>query len=98
MFTDWLIWLDYLEENNCNTSFLRLVTPIILNNFLVNSFPNKISLNICIYNHMQKMPNCGSSYNYSDINDTSKKTGNGYGFGDYNGFGNESSMWFDEAH
>ena len=47
---------------------------------------------------MQKMPNCGSSYNYSDINDTSKKTGNGYGFGDYNGFGNESSMWFDEAH
>ena len=29
MLTDWLIWLDYLEENNCNTSFLRLVTPII---------------------------------------------------------------------
>jgi len=31
MLTDWLIYLDYLEENNCNTSFLRLVTPIIFN-------------------------------------------------------------------
>ena len=28
MFTDWLIWLDYLEENNQNTTFLRLITPI----------------------------------------------------------------------
>ena len=29
MLTDWLIYLDYLEENNQNTSFLRLITPII---------------------------------------------------------------------
>ena len=29
MLTDWLIFLDYLEENNCNTSFLRLTTSII---------------------------------------------------------------------
>ena len=28
MLTDWLIFLDYLEENNCNTSFIRLTTPI----------------------------------------------------------------------
>ena len=28
MLTDWLIYLDFLEENNCNTSFLRLTTPI----------------------------------------------------------------------
>ena len=28
MLTDWLIFLDYLEENNYNTSFLRLITPI----------------------------------------------------------------------
>ena len=28
MLTDWLIWLDYLEENNCNTSFLRFATPV----------------------------------------------------------------------
>ena len=29
MLTNWLIWLDLLEENNQNTIFLRLVTPII---------------------------------------------------------------------
>ena len=29
MLVDWLIFLDLLEENNYNTSFLRLVTPII---------------------------------------------------------------------
>ena len=29
MLTDWLIWLDYLEENNCNTTFLRFVTPVV---------------------------------------------------------------------
>ena len=28
MLTDWLIYLDLLEENNQNTSFLRLITPI----------------------------------------------------------------------
>ena len=28
MLTDWLIWLDYLEENNCNMNFLRLITSI----------------------------------------------------------------------
>ena len=35
MFTDWLIYLDLLEENNCNTSFLRLITPIIFG--IINS-------------------------------------------------------------
>jgi len=29
MFTDWLIYLDLLEENNCNTYLLRLATPIV---------------------------------------------------------------------
>ena len=33
MLTDWLIFLDLLEENNCNTSFLRLITPIIFGIF-----------------------------------------------------------------
>ena len=28
MFTDWFIWLDFLKENNQNTNFLRLITPI----------------------------------------------------------------------
>ena len=28
MLTDWLIFLDILEENNYNTSFLRFITPI----------------------------------------------------------------------
>ena len=29
MLTDWLIYLDYLEDYNFNTSFLRFATPII---------------------------------------------------------------------
>ena len=33
MLTDWLIYLDYLEENNQNTTFLRLATPIIFGIF-----------------------------------------------------------------
>ena len=28
MLTDWLIYLDLLEDYNYNTSFLRLITPI----------------------------------------------------------------------
>ena len=31
MLTDWLIYLDLLEDYNFNTSFLRLITPITFN-------------------------------------------------------------------
>ena len=38
MLTDWLIWLDYLEENNCNTYFLRLITPIVFDAIKCNIY------------------------------------------------------------
>ena len=67
MLTDWLIWLDYLEENNYNTSFLRLITPTIF---------GIIKCNNCNYRHSFGNGNGkGKGYGYGIDN------GNGYGYG-----------------
>ena len=38
MLTDWLIYLDLLEENNQNTYFLRFATPIIFSIIKCHSY------------------------------------------------------------
>ena len=65
MLTDWLIYLDYLEENNCNTYFLRLATPIIFDIINSNVFVNKEK---------------NFDYNVN-TNDYSDDYGNGFGDG-----------------
>ena len=71
---DWLIYLDYLEENNQNTSFLRLITPIIFGIFQ------------CYYYNY----NNGSGYGNGNNKGYGYGYGYGYGLGDGNGdgFGN----------
>ena len=47
MLTDWLIYLDLLEENNFNTSFLRLATPVIFGIFQCNLHFIQENPNLC---------------------------------------------------
>ena len=81
MLTDWLIWLDYLEENNQNTIFLRLATPI---------FFGIIETHYYTYSNGR-----GSSYGNSDGNGSSYDFSNGtcysndFDFGDGDGYGDE---------
>ena len=79
MLTDWLIWLDYLEENNYNTTFLRLITPIIFG-----------IIETDCYNYIDDFGNgfgSGLSYGYDSGNGSGNGSGYGYGFG--SGFGDE---------
>ena len=81
MLTDWLIYLDILEENNQNTSFLRLITPITFAIIETNN-----------YNYTK-----GSGYGngYSDgygfgdgfVDDCGDGCGYGYGCGSGSGYG-----------
>ena len=92
MLTDWLIFLDILEENNYNTSFLRLVTPITFGIFECHR-----------YNYSS-----GSGYSdgfgYGDGNGygNGSGSGSGSGFGNYyvsgNGSGNSFVSSNDEEH
>ena len=90
MFTDWLIYLDYLEENNCNTSFLRLITSIIFG--VIES--HEIS-----YNN-----GCGRGNNViigdgsGDGDVFGDGMGNGFGDGIGNGIRNIYPDCFDEDH
>ena len=98
MLTDWLIYLDYLEENNHNTSFLRLITPIIFGIFETHC-----------YNYFY-CPGFGYGYGYINGNGYGYGFGNGFGngYGDGDGFGNGYSnsntynIWdvssYDEEH
>ena len=38
MLTDWLIFLDLLEDYNFNTTFLRLITPITFGIFECHNY------------------------------------------------------------
>ena len=71
MLTDWLIFLDYLEENNCNTSFIRLTTPIA---FGIIECHN--------YNY-----HCGDGNGYGYGYGDGSGYGAGYGYGVGFGFG-----------
>ena len=84
MLTDWLIYLDYLEENNQNTSFLRLITPITFGIFECH-----------YYNYRSGDGNC---YIYGNGNGYIYGNGYGSGYGSGNGFGNGSSNSRDEEH
>ena len=84
MLTDWLIYLDYLEENNYNTSFLRLITPITFGIIVTNYYK---------YNNGNGYGNgngIGFGYGY----------GYGYGYGNGSGFGYcyAYSNSYDEEH
>ena len=90
MLTDWLIYLDLLEEQNNNTSFLRLVTPIIFGIFETH-----------YYNYI-----FGDGCNNGNGNGFGSGCGSGDGYGFGNGFGNGSgsgcgfdySNTYDEEH
>ena len=71
MLTDWLIYLDYLEENNQNTSFLRLITPITFGIFECH-----------YYNYRS-----GDGDGDGDGNGYSSGNGYGFGYGCGYGFG-----------
>ena len=94
MLTDWLIYLDYLEDYNCNTIFLRLITPIIFG--------------IIEYRYCNYTKGDGYGYGFGDGNSYSSEYGynseygysydHGYGSGDGNGDGNGYSNPYDEEH
>ena len=75
MLTDWLIYLDYLEENNQNTSFLRLITPITFGIIKTHYYDYYF----------------GYGFNYADGSGNgycfSYGFGYGYGYGDGSGDG-----------
>ena len=96
MLTDWLIYLDFLEENNQNTSFLRFVTPIT---FAI------IECHYCNYTKGDGN-GYGSGYGDGDGNCYSDGSGYGdgygygfgYGYGDGNGNGNGSGYDYLNSH
>ena len=75
MLTDWLIYLDLLEENNCNTSFLRFATPITFGIFE------------CHYCNYTSGCGFGNGNGNGDGNGDGNGYDNGYGYGDGNGYG-----------
>ena len=75
MLTDWLIWLDYLEENNYNTSFLRLITPITFGIIETHN-----------YNYTNGS-GYGSGYGNGDGDGDGYGHGYGHGYGDGSGYG-----------
>ena len=92
MLTDWLIFLDLLEENNFNTSFLRLTTPIIFGIIECHSYNYRSGYG---YGY-------GYDYGYGNGYGFSYNSGygNGYGFGYGNGYGdgNGNISFYDEEH
>ena len=69
MLTDWLIYLDFLEENNQNTTFVRLITPIIFGIFE------------CHYCKYTKGDGYGNGYGNGSGNGYGYDYGNGNGYG-----------------
>ena len=69
MLTDWLIFLDLLEENNQNTCFLRLITPITF------------SIIKCHYYNYIKGYGSGNGYGNGSGNGYGYDYGNGNGYG-----------------
>ena len=86
MLTDWLIYLDFLEENNCNTTFLRLITPITFG-IIETHFYNYINGN-----------GSGNGYGYGFGYGNGYGSGFGYGYGDGNGNGNGSGYDYLNSH
>ena len=71
MLTDWLIFLDYLEDYKFNTTFLRLITPIIFGIFECHHYNYKVGYS----NGYGFGYGYGYGYGYGCGN------GDGYGFG-----------------
>jgi len=69
MLTDWLIFLDLLEENNCNTYFLRLITPITF------------AIIECHYYNYTDGYGFGSSFGSSNGSGNGSGSGSGYSYG-----------------
>ena len=90
MLTDWLIYLDYLEENNCNTSFLRLITPITFGIIECPSYNYNVVYSDGYgdgYNYGNTLGN-GCGWGYGNNN------GNGYGNGDDNSISNKNTFLY----
>ena len=92
MLTDWLIYLDFFEENNHNTTFLRFITPIIF------------GIMKCHHYNYRSGSGYGDGFGYGDGNGygNGSGSGSGSGFGDYYVYGNGSGNSFvssnDEEH
>ena len=100
MLTDWLIYLDYLEENNQNTSFLRLITPIIFGIIKCHyySFTDGHESG---YGYGDG-DGSGYGYGYGDGDGDSDNNGfgDGYGYSSGNGYGygDGDASLYDEEH
>ena len=94
MLTDWLIYLDLLEDYNYNTSFLRLMTPITFGIFECHYY-NYSSGYIHSYGCSS-----GNGNGYGDGFGYGYGYGYGYGCGngDGYGFGYSYSDPYDEEH
>ena len=86
MLTDWLIYLDLLEDYNFNTSFLRLITPITFNVIETH------------YYNYRSGNGSGNGSGYGDGSGDGFGYGNGYGDGFGYGFGYSYSDPYDEEH
>ena len=96
MLTDWLIFLDLLEENNCNTYFLRLITPItfaIIECHYYN-YTDGYGFGSSFGSSNGSGNGSGSGSGYSYGCGYGYRYGNGYGYGD----GYNDSNCYDEDH
>ena len=94
MLTDWLIYLDYLEENNQNTSFLRLITPIIFGIIECNYYDYTKGHGFYFIIYFRY------GFGYGDGFGDGNGLGSGSGFGNGSGYGDgyNYSNSYDEEH
>ena len=67
MLTDWLIFLDLLEENNYNTTFLRFITPITFT--IIETHFYNYNFGYGLGNSYGNGNGDGFGYNYSNFYD-----------------------------
>ena len=97
MLTNWLIYLDLLEENNYNTTSLRLVTPTIFSISETHYYNYRYGYD---YGNGYGDGDCNTPYCGSGFGDGYNYNGNGYraGYGDRYGNGNLQLIYIDEEH
>ena len=87
MLTDWLIFLDLLEENNQNTSFLRLMTSITFG--IIETHNYNYIKGDGSGNGNGDGNGSGNGYGDGDGNGSVFGNGNGDGYGYFNTYNEE---------